>query len=172
MVGTPRSSSRLATTSNADPALFSSTALVARSATELRSYPALKARPVPVSTSTLTAGSLSMRSNNFIRASRSSGCSRVRCRGRVRRMVARAPLSSNIGVLAASVASDIFVSILFIFQLPAFGFGVDGFGKIGMPRHQHAEIDEIKHQQLGHPRGRDIGGAQIVAEQCHLAEER
>ena len=47
-----------------------------------------------------------MRSNSFISASRSSGCSRFRCFGRLRRMVARAPSSSSSGVLAVSAASD------------------------------------------------------------------
>src|SRR5580692_1547755 len=175
MVGTPRSSSRLTTASNAEPALFSSTELSARWATELRSYPALKARPVPVSTSTRIAGSASIRSNSLSSASRSSGCNRFRCFGRLRRMVARAPLSSNTGVLAASAASDMVLSALvclwLVFQRTPPGFGIDGRGEIGMPRHQHPEIDEIEHQQLRHPRGGDVGGAQIVAEQRHLAEE-
>src|ERR1700722_11070859 len=168
----PRSSSRLAIASNADPALFSSTALAARWATELRSYPALKARPVPVSTSTRIAGSASIRSNSTNSASRSSGCSRFRCFGRLRRMVARAPSSSSTGVLAASAASDMVLSTLFVFLRAPPGFGIDGLGEIRMPRHQHAEIHQIEHQQLRHPRGGNVGGTQIVSEQRHLAEER
>src|SRR6266516_2462588 len=181
IVGIARSSSRLTTSSNADPAVCSC-ALAARSAIEPRSYPALKARPVPVSTSTLTAGSASIRSNRFSSASRSSGCSRFRCLGRLSRMVARAPSISSSGVLAAaSVASDIcnsmiigfrYLFCLFVFLRAPPGFGVDGLGQIGVPRHQQAEVDEVENQQLRHPCGGDVGGAQIVAEQRHLAEER
>ena len=41
-----------------------------------------------------------------------------------------------------------------------------------MPRHQQAEVDEVEDQKLGQPRGGDIGGPQVIAEQRHFAEER
>src|SRR3984893_12978067 len=172
IVGTARSSSRLTTISNADPAVCSC-ALAARSAIEPRSYPERRARPVPVSTITRIAESDSIRSNSLSSASRSSGCSRFKCFGRLRRMVARGPLISSSGVLAVAAASDMAFSIgLLVFQFAPSGFGVNGLGKIGMPGHQYAEVHEIEHQQLRDPRGGDIGRAPIVAEQRHFAEER
>src|ERR1700756_2860988 len=41
-----------------------------------------------------------------------------------------------------------------------------------MTRHQHPEVDEVKYQQPGYPRGGDIGRARMIAQQRHLAEER
>ena len=105
IVGTARSSSRLTTSSNADPAVCSC-ALAARSAIEPRSYPELKARPVPVNTNTRIAESPSIRSNSFTSASRSSGCRRFKCFGRLRRTVARAPTTSSSGTLGASLPRD------------------------------------------------------------------
>src|SRR5450631_4881692 len=107
---------------------------------------------------TLTAGSASIRSNSPKSTSRSPGCSRFKCLGRLRRMMARAPSISSNGALAVPAASDM-VSPLFIFQLAPPGFGVDGLGHIRMPRHQHAEVHEIEHQEPRHPLGGDIGGA-------------
>src|SRR5712672_4313963 len=84
-------------------------------------------------------------------------------------MVARAPEMSSSGALAPSVAGMNFS--LLVFQRPPLGFGINGLGQIGMPRHQQAEIDEVEHQEPRQPRGGDIGRTQTVAEQRHLAEE-
>ena len=58
-------------------------------------------------------------------------------------MVARAPAISSSGTLGLVGGVPL---ASFVLQRAPLGFGVDGRGKVGMPRHQHAEVDEIEHQ--------------------------